>query len=414
MRDKELYAQILGIQKPWKVTKVDLDRETQVVEVFLERGKHPPLECPECGEPSSGYDSLPRRWRHLDTCQFQTILIADVPRCDCSKHGVHQIKVPWSEPGSRFTALFEGLVIDWLLESNITAVARLLDMSWDEVDTIMQRSVRRGRGRKVQQLPAHLGVDETSFRKRHKYVTVVSDLDEGTVEYVADEHSQKSLDGFYEQFDREQFEHVDTVSMDMWPAYISSTRRHLPDANSKICFDKFHVAKHLGDAVDKVRRQENKVLMEQGDNQLAGSRFLWLKNPKNISWDRWQAFETLRSSSLKTARAWAIKELAMSLWQYVRRPWAERAWKRWLSWACRCRLSPMAKVARMVRRHLDGILNAVINKVTNAGAEGINSKIQWVKKNARGFRNRERFRNAIYFYFGGLDLYPDSLYLTEA
>lgn len=413
MRDKELYTQILGIQTPWKVVQVELDREGQQVEVFLERGKHPPLECPKCGEPCSGYDSLPRRWRHLDTCQFQTILVADVPRCNCDKHGVKQIKVPWAEPGSGFTALFEALVIDWLQESNISASARLMGLSWDEVDSIMQRAVRRGRARKEQRMPARLGVDETSFRKRHQYVTVVSDLDEGTVEYVADNHTQQSLDGFFEPYGREQLEQINAVSMDMWPAYIASVRRWVPDGNSKICFDKFHVAKHLGDAVDKVRRQEHKALVKQGDRRLTGSRYLWLQNPKNISVGRWHAFNSLRLSALKTARAWALKDVAMSLWNYVRRPWAEKAWKRWLSWASRCRLKPMVKVARTVRRHLDGILNAVVSKVTNAMAEGINSKIQQVKKNARGFRNRDRFRNAIYFYCGGLDLYPEPCYLGE-
>ena len=243
MHDKELYGKILGIQRPWKVVKVELDTKDQVVEVFLERGKKPPLECPECGQACSGYDSLVRRWRHLDTCQYHTILVAEVPRCDCPKHGVKQIKVPWSEPGSRFTALFEGLVIDWLRESNISAVSRLLELSWDEVDTIMKRAVKRGLVRKELYLPTKIGVDETSFQKRHQYVTVVSDLVEGTVEYVADEHCQASLDGYYEQFEPEELEHLETVAMDMWPAYISSTEEYVPDAEKKIAFDKFHVSK---------------------------------------------------------------------------------------------------------------------------------------------------------------------------
>jgi transposase len=413
MRDKELYTQILGIQRPWKVVKVELDREAHQVEVYLERGKHPPLQCPKCGESCSGYDSLPRRWRHLDTCQFETILIADVPRCDCKKHGVHQIRVPWSDPGSHFTALFEALVIDWLLESTISATARLLGLSWDEVDTIMQHAVVRGRSRKEQEVPTRIGVDETSFRKRHQYVTVVSDLDEGTVEYVSDNHTRQSLDGFFEAFEREQLEQIEAVSMDMWAPYIRSVRDNVPDGNSKICFDKFHVAKHLGDSVDKVRRQENRALVKQGDSRLKGSRYLWLQNPKNISLGRWYAFGALRNSALKTARAWAIKDVAMSLWNYVRRPWAEKAWRRWLSWASRSRLRPMVQVSRTIRRHLDGVLNAVVSKVTNAMAEGINSKIQQVKKRARGFRNRDRFRNAIYFYCGGLDLYPEPCYLSE-
>ena len=255
----------------------------------------------------------------------------------------------------------------------------------------MQHAVVRGRSRKEQEVPTRIGVDETSFRKRHQYVTVVSDLDEGTVEYVSDNHTRQSLDGFFEAFEREQLEQIEAVSMDMWAPYIRSVRDNVPDGNSKICFDKFHVAKHLGDSVDKVRRQENRALVKQGDSRLKGSRYLWLQNPKNISLGRWYAFGALRNSALKTARAWAIKDVAMSLWNYVRRPWAEKAWRRWLSWASRSRLRPMVQVSRTIRRHLDGVLNAVVSKVTNAMAEGINSKIQQVKKRARGFRNRDRF-----------------------
>jgi transposase len=131
-----------------------------------------------------------------------------------------------------------------------------------------------------------------------------------------------------------------------------------------------------------------------------------LRNPDNFTAEAWERFGPLRHSSLKTARAWAIKEFAMTLWAYRRRAWALRAWERWYSWAIRSRLEPVKKVARMVKAHLEGILTAVIKGITNARAEGINAKIQWMKYTARGFRNRERFRIAIYFHLGGLDLYP--------
>ena len=117
-------------------------------------------------------------------------------------------------------------------------------------------------------------------------------------------------------------------------------------------------------------------------------------------------FAALRTSELKVARAWALKELAMTLWGYTRRGWAERMWRRWYSWAIRCRLGPVKKVARMIKRHWDGVINAATSNVTNALSEGMNSKIQWIKRKACGYRNRERFRNAIYFHLGGLDLYP--------
>jgi len=408
MRDKELYAKILGVESPWRVTQVDLALEEGEVLVHLIHVEKRP-SCPECGKPCSGYDTRPRRWRHLDTCQYRTVLMAQVPRIECPTHGVLQIKVPWGEPGSRFTALFEALVIDWLQETSVSAVARLMSLDWGEADRIMSRAVARGLVRRECSLPQRIGVDETSFQRRHEYVTVVCDQQKGVVVHVANGRGRESLDDFYKAFDKKERKAVESVAMDMWAPFIGSTEQYIPGAEMKIAFDKFHVAQHLSKAVDKIRRQENKTLISQGDERLKGSKYLWLQNPANMSHRRWASFKSLRQASLKTARAWAIKEVAMSLWSYSYRANARKAWNRWYSWAIRSDLEPIKKVARMVKRHLEGILTAIVLGVTNARSEGINAKIQWVKYTARGFRNRERFRNAIYFHLGGLDLYPESI-----
>ena len=149
--------------------------------------------------------------------------------------------------------------------------------------------------------------------------------------------------------------------------------------------------------------------MKRGDGTLKGTRYRWLINPKNMSRRQWISFEYLRTSTLKVARAWAIKESAMALWGYKKRGWAERAWKIWYGWAIRSRLEPIKQVARMIKRHWQGVINATIADVTNAASESINSRIQKVKRMAHGFRNRKRFQDAIYFHLGGLDLYPDGL-----
>lgn len=408
MRDRELYQKILGIEKPWEVVDVELDLAGREVRVHL-KNEEPKLPCPVCGQLCRRYDSRPRRWRHLDTCQYPTILIAEVPRVECSEHGVHQVAVAWSEPGSRFTALFEALVIDWLKEASLAAVAEMLNLSWKAVSNIQQRAVERGLTRRQERLPHRLGVDETSFQKRHEYVTVIVDQEAGTVVHVADGRGREVLDRFFDAFSWEERTQVKSVAMDMWPAYIASVGAKVPGARDKIAYDKFHVAQHLSQAVDKVRRQENRALLAAGDEQLKGTKYLWLRRSDHLSDESWQAFEPLRESALKTARAWAIKELAMSLWQYRTRGWARRAWNAWLNWASRSRLDPIRQVAGMVKRHLNGILNAIVLGVTNARSEGINSKIQWIKYTARGFRNRDRFRTAIYFHLGGLDLYPKTL-----
>ena len=414
MQDRTLYARLLGIEDPWRVTDVTLrlDEAREVV-VSVELDPGATLHCPKCEGRGSRYDSRERRWRHLDTMQYRTILVADVPRVQCDEHGVVQVTVPWSDPKSRFTALFEALVIDWLKEASFSAVARQLSLSWDQVDGIQERAVRRGLARRRKQRPRRIGVDETSFRKRAEYITVVNDLDQNKVLWIGDDRRKQTLSAFYTELGVEGCNRLESVAMDMWAPYISSTREHVPDADRRIVFDKFHVAQHLGRAVDEVRKSENRELVREGDGRLKKTKYLWLTNPDRMSRSRWEGFAPLRNSHLRVARAWAIKESAMMLWGYVRRGWAERAWKGWYDWAIRSRLEPIKRVARLIRYYWDGVINAATTNVTNARSEGMNSKIQWIKRKACGYRNRKRFHNAIYFHLAGLDLYPESLKLTH-
>ena len=426
MIEHDLYRQILGVEAPWRVASVAFDKRPLhpessnplyhwegEVTIVVEYPQGASLMCPQCRQQCPGYDRRARRWRHLDTCQFQTIVVCDVPRIRCEEHGVQQVEVSWAESGSRFTALFEALAIAWLKEASFSAIGRLLRLTWDQVDGIMARAVRRGLERRTKTGLRRIAVDETSFQKRHEYVTVVTNQDGHRVEYVADGRGQEAMDGFWKTMSPEELASVESVSMDMWQPYMNSTCKYVPDAEDKICFDKFHVASHLGAAVDRVRRAENQDLWAQGDGRLKGSKFLWLQNPDRMTEKRWNLFGTLRESTLKTARAWHLKEVAMQLWGYATKGWGRKAWKAWIGWALRSRLEPMRQVARMIQKHLEGILNAIVKSVTNAGAESINAKIQKLKRQACGYRNRDRFRNAIYFHCGGLDLSPRGLTHTK-
>ena len=174
-------------------------------------------------------------------------------------------------------------------------------------------------------------------------------------------------------------------------------------------FDRFHVVQHLGRAVDEVRRAENRDLVAQGDHRLKHTKYAWLTNLDTMRARRWREFAPLRHRRLRVARAWVIKESAMMLWSYARRRWAERAWVQWYTWAIRSRLKPIKRVAKMIRDCWAGVMNAASRNVTNARSEGMNSKVQWIRRMACGYRNRTRFRNATEFHLGGLDLYPISL-----
>ena len=415
MNDRKLYEQILGIPQPWYVDDVALKLDQGEIQVHV-RGDAPIERCPECGRKCTRYDASERRWRHLDTCQYRTILVATVPRVECDEHGVRQVRVPWAEERSRFTALFEALVIDWLMATeSLTAVAQGLRLSWDEVAGIRARAVARGMKRRGRApLPASIGVDETSIRRGHEYITVVNALGQARVLEVIDDRTQASLDTFYSQYAPGELGAVESVAMDMWAAYIASTRKHLPNADDKIVFDKFHIMKHLGDAVDKVRRRENRALRAEGDHRLDRTRYLWLTHPERLEGEARARIEALRHGTLRTARAFRYKEHASHLWGYVRRGMAERVWRQWLHGALRCRLEPIRRVARMIRDYWYGVINAATSDITNAMSESVNSQIQRIKKRACGFRSRERFREAILFHLGRLDLYPASLQLAHS
>ena len=414
MQDRDLYARILGLVDPWQVRDVEIDVKGEEVRVTVAPKVHATFACPECNKPCPGYDARPRSWRHLDTCQFRTILVADVPRVNCAEHGVKQVSVPWAEPGSGFTALMEAVVINWLLSlASIKTVAKQLRLSWDEVDGIMGRAVARGLLRRRRVEVRRIGVDETSFQRRHEYVTIVTDLDGRTVLHVADGRKRESLDAFFRSLDPDQLAAIDAVAMDMCAAFVASTSEFVPDAEGKIGFDKFHVASHLGDAVNRVRRDEHKALLARGDDSLKGTRFLWLTNPDNMDAADAGALDALHEMNLKTGKAWAFKETAMCIWRLVNRSRAKAEWKAWIAKAMRSRLEPIKKVARMIRTHLWGIVNAMALGITNAASESINSKVQRIKRAACGFRNRDRFRNAILFHLGGLDLYPNGASATH-
>lgn len=414
MKDTELFAALCGVRHPWAVTDVRFEGDRGRVIVALSRADDAPSLCPECGTACPRYDRRVRQWRHLDTMQYQTIIEADVPRVNCPEHGVQTEQVPWSTPNSRMTLKFEAWVIHWLQEASIQAVARMLKLSWNTVDRIMHRAVERGLKRRPTSSVAALCVDETSFQKRHEYVTIVSDRSTGATLYVADGRSQEALAEFYRSLTPEQLSAIDTVTMDMWTPYINATVDHVPNADERICFDRYHVQAAIGKAVNDVRKAEHRQqLREHGQSVLTGTRLTWLRNKEHLGNEDTLWFHALRQQAENTAEAWKFKELARNLWDYKVAGWAENGWRSWIIFARLTELKPLCKVADMIDRHLWGIVNAVVTKSTNAMAESINSKVKMLKARARGFRSRDRFRTIILFYCGKLDLLPLSAHYNR-
>jgi transposase len=406
MQDRELYRQLLGLQEPWKVGEVKVDFEGFKVDVWVEWPPERQAPCPECGNAYRIYDHREeRQWRHLDTMQFQTILHCRIPRIKCPEHGVKSIDIPWADKNSRFTALFERLAIDILLGcQNQTKAKGLLRLSWDEVHLIQEKAVLRGLERRMTGELKHIGIDEKSFLKGHRYATILSDLNNARVLDVARDRKEESLVELFRRIPEEQRHKIAAVAIDMWEPYINAVEELLPEAD--IVHDKFHIAKYLGEAVDKVRKAEHKGLLKEGSEDLKGTKYLWLTNPDNWTDEQEQQFKELKDKGLKVGRAWAIKEMFSDLWGYTYEKAARNFFRKWCWWVTHARLKPMAEVAKKLKRHLDNILTYLRHRITNAVAEGLNSKIQQVKSAARGFRNFENFRIAILFFCGKLDMYP--------
>jgi len=399
--DSELqkhYALLLGIGSPWAVKGVDLKLEEKKVEIELGWQWGVAAKCPECGRECSIHDCAPERtWRHLDTMQFTTLIRARTPRSDCPEHGVKTMQVPWAAPQGRFTLLFERFAVEVLLASaSVSQACALLGIGWDTAQEIMRRAVKRGLERRQLERLKYLGMDEKSFRRGQSYITLLTDLEESRVLEVVEERTAEAAGQLWDTLSPEQKQAVEAVAVDMWEPFIQTIQTQVPEAD--IVHDKFHVSKYLGEAVDKVRRQEHKELLAQGDETLTGTRQLWLYNPQNFSPEQAEEFSALKDLHLKVARAWAAKELFSKFWEYQQEGWARRFFKDWFGWVSRSRLKPVVEVAQMLKRHLENLLTYLRHHITNAVTEGLNSKIQSLKSAARGFRNFQNYRIRILFF----------------
>lgn len=407
MKDTELYSRLLGIKRPWHVKEMRYGEAPERIDVYIDHEPGILLPCPECGEFSSVYDHMEeRQWQHLHTCHVPTFIHARLPRIKCKEHGVRCIISEWAEPGSDMTMGFEKYIINLEKECNIIGVSRLTGLSWDRCWTVMDRAVRRGIRRKERGIPVRMGVDEKSFARRHKYETLVCDMDQRTIEYVGDTRRQEALAAYYKQFSEQEREKVEAVAMDMWDPYIAATQEAIPEAEKKIVFDRFHVMRLMIEAVDKVRRWEHKELMEQERESLKGTKYLWLYSEENVPAKRLGEFRQLQRMDLKVGRAWAIKENLRNLWNYSYLGWALKYFRKWYFWATHSRLEPVIKAAKTIKRHLPNILTYLKHRITNALSEALNAKIEKVKRMACGYRNRDHYKTAIYFHCGGLDMYP--------
>jgi transposase len=407
MQDQEFFEKVLGLETPWQVKTVKLDLEGTRVAVVLEcRPDH--VWTSTDGRRLHVHDWEERRWRHLDTMQLETELIARVPRLLDPQTGCTEVAVvPWAKKGARWTALFEAWAVQLLQAvSNVSRAADLLRLDWHSAWEIKRRAVARGLERRKADPIATLGLDEKSFGRGQDYASVLTDPAGKRVLEVMAGRTQEAAENVLETgLQPAQRTAVQAVCIDMWTPFESAIGAKLPQA--RIVYDPFHVVSHANEAVDQVRRQEHRQFQRQGDETLKGSRSLWLRGFERLDRKKRRELRALLlAPELKTGLAWALKEQLRRLWDY-RRPSAARAFlDRWQEQVEASGLAPLKKVAKMIFDHLEGILAWFWHPISNGPAEGFNSAIQALKNVARGFRNFANFRTAILFHHGKLDLTP--------
>lgn len=402
---RDFYAQSLGVKAPWAVTEVKILGDRKRIEVRVACREGTVWTDPETRERAHIHGWRERRWRHLDTCEFETVVIASLPRLKLPSGRTMSVSVPWAEPGGRFTKRMEGHLVDVLLCCPAHRRAALLaGITVDEADGVMVRAVERGLARRKSEPVKSLGIDEKAIRRHHQFATILTDIGGGRVLEVAEERTTEAAAGLLRDLPEEVRNGIEAVAMDMWPAYISAVGEVLPEA--AIVFDRFHVSKHLNEAVDKVRRGEHRELSAAGNLILKGTKYQWLKTHGDMRLKSAIEFRGLLVRELQTGTAWSLKEMFRRFWDYTSPSWAMRFFDSWLESVEASGLKPMEKVAAMLRNHAPGLFNYLFFPITNAAAEGLNSLIQHLRVAARGLPRFETFRARILFHLGKLSLHP--------
>jgi len=362
--------------------------------------------CGGCGRLGPGYDcSGARLWRHLGIGDLKIWLRYAPRRVNCRRCGVRTERVPWADPASRFTHDFEELAAYLVRATDQTAVTHLLGIAWRTVGAIIGRVVgRRLDGGRLRGL-RRIGIDEFSYRKRHRYLTLVVDHDRGRVVWAGPGKGAEAVSGFFRALGKDGCAALETVTMDMSGGYQKALAEYAPQA--AVVFDRFHVQRLASEALDAVRREQLREQRGTPEGRaLFRSRFSLWKNPWNLDARERRRLKAIERSNRPLYRAYLLKESLARALDY-RQEWrARRALKEWLGWASRSRLPAFVKLARTIRKHLEGILAYVGERLTNGIVEGINTRLRMVARRAFGFHSPQALIAMLYLCCGGVRLEP--------
>jgi len=399
MNELGLFTLALGLTEPWRVSDLKFSKEEGRLDLWIDFVKGAKFPCPACEATKEGevHDTQDRTWRHLNFFQYETYLHARVPRVRCGSCGIKQVEVPWARPGSGFTLLFELLIVSLAREMSVAAVAELVSEHANRLWRILDHYVERARQAVDLSGLRQLGIDEFSLRKGHVYMTSFGDLEASRVVFLGEGRKRGVIEDFIRDLESRGVDsgQIEIICCDMWDPYLSGIGESLKRA--RVVFDRFHVMNQLNKAIERVRWEE-----QRENKALKKSRFLWLKNPENLTPKQEARLQALKRLDLKTARAYQIKLALARFWEIANPAEAMSYLKRWYFWATHSRLKPVIYAARTIKTYWQGIINFLDARVTNGMIEGLNSKIKTAMKRAYGFKHVGYLRTIIYLVAGRL------------
>lgn len=396
----KLFEAALDIRSPWSIAACEFSAEERQLIMRMAFAEGSRFACPSCGAVGCPvHDTKPQSWRHLDFFQHKAFIEAKVPRVRCDACGcVRMVDVPWARKNSGFTLLMESLIMELVKHMPVLPLARLIGVSDGAIWRVLAFHVERAIASMDLSKLKEIGVDETSARRGHEYISMFYDLIGRRLVHVAEGKDATVIADFAQELARRgvQAEQIREVSCDMSSAMIKGITENLPEA--KITFDKFHVFKLLSDAIDKVRRQEMRK-----DKTLKGSRYSLLKNPENLTAKQREVLADVQQRNAALAEAYRLKETFRDVYRQPSKADAQGMLKAWVTSAYASGIAAMRTVADTVRKQWDGILRWYDTQITNAIMEGLNSLLQAAKRKARGYRTMQNLRLIAFLVAGRLD-----------
>jgi transposase len=421
---ESLFTAALGLQAPWVVEKVDLNTAKHRID-FEVGYREARLACPQCGASDQPiHDRNRRSWRHLDFFQFEAWLHAEVPRVGCTVCGkTTQIPVPWAREGSGFTLLFEALSLTLCQGLPVRQAAQMLRVRDKQLWRRIKHYVAQARAKQDMSSVSLVGIDETSLKRGHDYITVVHDLDAKRLLFATPDNDHKTVEQFAVDLEAHGGERaaIAHACIDMSAAYAKGIGKSLP--NAQISYDRYHVVALANKAMDQVRKAEWKTDSERvhealGDLTARERRsILWAmrRNPSGWSNRQANAMHWLKRANLKSARAWRLKMGLREVFARARShndvTQAAVDMKRWISWARRSRLDPFKRLGATLKEHFEGVVRGMLDHRSNAFVEAMNGLLQQAKRAARGFRTATNFIAIAYLRLGKLTHLPASPFI---